>query len=182
MLYAIAFSGKIGSGKSSISQLMAKNFNFQRVSFGDYVRKIATERNIEHSRFNLQNLGESLMSENPNQFCRNVLNQVSAASDKPLIIDGIRHKISLDEIKTIIYPNKIFHIHIEVREEVRLERIIQRQDVNPNEIEMIDAHPSEKQVTLLFSEIADLVINSENDIEQNLEIIEEWLRINVSTN
>ncbi len=175
MFFIIAFSGKIGSGKSSISKLIAEKFNFQRVSFGDYVRKIATERDIEHTRINLQNLGEFLLAENSYQFCLNVLNQASTNNSIFLVVDGIRHQIALDEIKKIVHPNDVFHVHLEINEEIRLERINKRQSTSTNDIIKIDNHPSEIQVTSVLSKMADIVLNTDDTEENLIEVLSLWL-------
>jgi dephospho-CoA kinase len=179
MFSVIAFSGKIGSGKSSISGLIAEEFNFNKVSFGDYVRKIAMERGIEHTRINLQDLGESLLANNPTQFCLNVLNQASSDCEF-VIVDGIRHKIVLEEIRKIIHPNKLIHVHLQISEEIRIKRIYERQEITPEEVQSIDNHPSEKQVTSVLVKLADKVIDGGKDIKDIITDLSEWLKLRVS--
>ncbi len=176
MFSVIAFSGKIGSGKSSISKLIAEEFHFNRVSFGDYVRKVATEGGIEHTRINLQDLGEALLANNPTQFCLNVLNEASLVS-KYVVVDGIRHRIVLEEIKKIIHPNRLIHLHLHVSEDRRIERVYDRQSTSPDEIRSFDTHPSETQVSSVLIDLADKIIDADKGIEYVVAEIVEWLNL-----
>lgn len=170
MISVIAFSGKIGSGKSSISKLISESIDFQWVSFGEYVRKIATEKGIEPSRINLQDLGESLIRNNSYQFCLNVLNQ-APASGKPLVVDGIRHKIALDEIKQIISPNTLFHIHLEVEDNLRKKRLSETRQLDNEEITINDSHVSESEASMSLSNIADIIIDVKSNISDTVDVI-----------
>jgi dephospho-CoA kinase len=46
----VGFSGRIASGKSAISKALAADIGCRRVSFGDYVRKVAAERGLAPTR------------------------------------------------------------------------------------------------------------------------------------
>lgn len=170
MISVIAFSGKIGSGKSSISKSIAEIIDFQWVSFGGYVRKIATEKDIEPSRINLQDLGESLIRDNSYQFCLNVLNQ-APVSGKPLVVDGIRHKIALDDIKQIIYPNTLFHIHLEVEDNLRKKRLSETRQIDAEEIIINDSHVSEAEASIVLPNIADIIIYVKSNIRDTIDVI-----------
>jgi cytidylate kinase len=70
---AVAFAGRLGAGKSSLSTVLAANMKWKRVSFGDFVRSVAAARGIEPSRQVLQDIGAELESLDTLTFCRNVL-------------------------------------------------------------------------------------------------------------
>lgn len=71
----VGFAGKMGSGKTTISSLTAQTLGWARVGFGDYVRSVARQRGLDASRGTLQALGESLLADGSEGFCRDVLAQ-----------------------------------------------------------------------------------------------------------
>ena len=65
----ICFSGRIGSGKSSVTKALANALHWRRASFGDYVRaRVAEQGGDPASREDLQNLGQALVEANPEAF------------------------------------------------------------------------------------------------------------------
>lgn len=164
MSYILIFSGKVGSGKSSISQIIADKFKFQWLSFGNYVRIKATQEGIEHTRINLQDLGEKLLKEDIKQFCNNVLNQVDWGVE-PLVIDGLRHDTILQELRSIIYPNKIFHVHLNITDDIRSQRLLKTRLIEIKDINAIDSHQNEIQVMANLGDTADIIINADNEID-----------------
>ena len=70
---ALGFSGKIGSGKTTISEYVANLLSWPKVSFGDYVREIARQQKTDLSRSALQTIGASLVEQDCEGFCRSVL-------------------------------------------------------------------------------------------------------------
>src|SRR3569833_1687057 len=91
MIGVIGISGKIGSGKTTLAEFTAQRFQVPYVSFGNYVRHVAKERGIVENRENLQNLGQDLINEDIDQFCRKVLYFDGWDGKSSLILDGIRH-------------------------------------------------------------------------------------------
>ena len=109
----LGFSGPIASGKTTISMKLAKHLGCPRVSFGDYVRKVASERGLDVlSRDVLQNVGESLIREGWKKFCSSVLEQVKWEPGGTLVVDGVRHKEALTNLKELTAPSKMFLIYV----------------------------------------------------------------------
>src|ERR1700730_2880620 len=72
----VAFSGPIGAGKSTISQKVADTLHWPRVSFGDYIKKIAQENGEDpENRAVLQRLGQALVLADVDDLVNQVLNQ-----------------------------------------------------------------------------------------------------------
>ena len=57
MKAAIVICGRIGSGKSTVSAMLASDLSIQVVSFGDYVRQMARRGGRPDTRSALQNFG-----------------------------------------------------------------------------------------------------------------------------
>ena len=53
----VAFAGRIGAGKSSVSAAFAADLGWKFASFGAFVRKSASERGMDLSRESLQAIG-----------------------------------------------------------------------------------------------------------------------------
>ena len=88
----ICFSGRIASGKTSITQTLSTALGWPRAGFGDYLRtRIAREGGVPNSREALQDLGQSLVDADPDGFCREVLKSGNFERGGYLLLDGIRH-------------------------------------------------------------------------------------------
>ena len=48
----ITISGNLGSGKSTVSNMLSKNFNYDIVAIGDLVRSIASKKGMTINQFN----------------------------------------------------------------------------------------------------------------------------------
>jgi dephospho-CoA kinase len=82
----VGFAGSIASGKSTLSIEVASSLEWQRVSFGDYVRTVAQSQGLGDSREMLQAVGASLINQGMEQFCKAVL--YSARSLTVLLREG----------------------------------------------------------------------------------------------
>jgi len=102
----LAFSGGIGSGKSTLSSGVAEALEWPRVSFGRYVRAVALDRGLDaESREVLQEVGESLITAGWVPFCRAVLTQADWRPERSLVVDGIRHVEALQTLRALAAPS-----------------------------------------------------------------------------
>lgn len=170
----LAFSGKIASGKTTISREVAHILNWPWVSFGDFIRSVARERGLEESREVLQELGEKFVKEEQEWLCQKVLSQEKWAPGGSLIIDGIRHIEILNKLKTLVYPSELFLITIHLDEEIRIERL-QKHGISLRNIELTGKHSTEQQNDLLI-QTADLLLDGSKEIEDLLNIIITWIQ------
>ena len=108
----IGFSGKIGSGKTTLSMAVAKALNWPHASFGNYVREVVRQRGIEESRKVLQEIGASLV-ENPDEFCHSLLEQSGWKPGQHLIVDGVRHAKIVDALHRATEPSRVFLVFVE---------------------------------------------------------------------
>src|SRR5690349_9905815 len=104
----IAFSGLPQTGKTTLARLLARELQCKFVSFGDFVRREALNRGILNAtRQDLQNLGQSLVTENVREFCRNVLRTVNFSPGEQVVLDGVRHQKVLEVISEISHRQPI---------------------------------------------------------------------------
>src|SRR5262249_10188002 len=120
----LALSGKIGSGKTTLSQELADALGWRRASFGEYVRAYAKSQGLdEKSRDVLQAVGQSLVEKDVVDFCRSVLAHFGWTSGEPLVIDGVRHAAVVDALRQIVAPLDLRVVFVDINEKTRLKRI-----------------------------------------------------------
>lgn len=164
----IGFSGKIGSGKTTVSSSLAKMLNWSRMSFGDYVRATARQRGLAESREVLQRLGESLLATDAEGFCRAALAQADWKSGQPLIIDGVRHTLVVEILRRLVKPMRFMLVHIAVDETLRESRLLALGETNQSSLRQIEKHSTEKDVSLSLQYMADLTVHSSLPVEETL--------------
>lgn len=171
----IAFSGKVGSGKTTLSIQLAHILEWNWISFSNFIRKVAKENNLGEDRRTLQDLGAHLLEQDLESFCINVLNQIEW-QNTPFIIDGVRHIEVLEFLKKTVEPTPFLHIHIAIDRRSQIERLGQRMSES-NSIEFIEEHSTESQIQQILPESADLILNSAQPIDQLIEDILKFLSL-----
>jgi len=170
----LAFAGKIGSGKSTLSKSVAEDLHFLYASFGNYVRKLAIDKGIAVTRPNLQDLGEQMVREDVHAFSLAVLKEAGWCPGASIVLDGIRHIEAINAIRTIVYPDVFKLIYIEIRDdEIRELRVSIREE----NLSTVDQHPTEKQImNNSLTNAADLVVNAEEPIYTSQNKIKDFLK------
>lgn len=172
----VAFSGAIKSGKSSLARAVAITLSCPCVSFGDQVRSEVRARGLAESREILQQVGESLVSQHLTEFCEDTLAQArSWAPPQPLVIEGIRHAEALSELRMLVNPVRLFHVHIMLGQPTRSARAAKSGGTLSNRW---DAHSTERQVHTDLPRIADLVVDGELATNVQVDRIVAWLSQN----
>jgi len=172
----LAFSGSIGSGKSTLSLSVAKALNWPYVSFGNYVRTVALLRGLGESREVLQEVGESLIQEGWEQFCKSVLAQAPWAPGEPLVVDGIRHVEAVEMLRLLVVPSELLLIHITLNDLTRKARLNKRSPADYAKMERIEDHSTEVQVKRRLPEIANLKVSGERSIDDIIHEILIWVQ------
>ena len=162
----------MGAGKSTIARALSERFGIPRVSFGDYVREVARARNLQESRPALQELGESLVREDPDRFARAVLSKVDFTSGA--VIDGIRHIEILEAITKVVFPLLIVLVYVECDEQIRIRRLVER-GMKVEEIRAADRHSTEMQVAGPLRARAVLEVRGDSDAAQAVDKVSEWM-------
>jgi len=157
----ISLSGKIGSGKSSLSSQISELTGMPKVSFGDYVRYLAKKTGRDPGdRSTLQDIGEELVSGDIVGFCWAVLGQSVHPIENGRVIDGVRHVAVLNCLRSIILPSQLIHFHIEVDSAVLEQRLKIRGEEKINL-----SHSTEVDVVERLSQNADYVLDGSRTIE-----------------
>ena len=177
MTTSLAFSGKIGAGKTEISKILAARIGAQWCSFGTVIKRVADERKIELSRVALQTLGEQLACERPHELCRMLMEQVHGKDcSNGLMIDGLRHKHILDLLRTMLSPGKVLSVYITVPESLRIERLRLRRDSAADQLDLLDEHPMERISVQKLASEADYLLENDNDLESSIRALAKWLQ------
>jgi len=167
---AFAFSGAIGSGKTTLSLALSEKISCSYASFGGYIRMLAMDNGYKDpSREQLQQIGEYLVNTDTVNFCEAVLHSAGWQKGENLVIDGVRHLEVLRTLHRILIPQRLVLIYVEVEDHKRVERIKSR---GLEIISSLDSkHSTEVQVPAKLKNIADLIVDSSDPVESNIELI-----------
>jgi dephospho-CoA kinase len=158
----IGFSGRIASGKSAISKALAADIGCQRVSFGDYVRKVAAERGLGSTREVLQSLGEELETADVSRFCRAVIDLAEWQSGSSLVIDGIRHVHVLESLRSLVEPTPLILVFVEADDSLRTSRLAERGEGEDVRLGSVESHSTERDVLEGLPQLADIRLSAED--------------------
>jgi dephospho-CoA kinase len=171
----LAFSGSIGSGKTSVSKLIASALGYGWNGFGSTVKRIAAERSIPIKREALQFLGADLIAKAPEAFCTRVVDEARQAKDTPVVIDGLRHAHIRDLLRGLSAPRKLLCIYVDVADDIRFKRLAERDGLSALEIQTIEGHSTEIEVNKDVRRFADFVVANNNELPQTVHAILAWL-------
>lgn len=119
MKLVIGISGTITSGKGTVARIL-KDQGLHLITLSEIIRDELHKMNMEPTRKNLQDTGNSLRKEFGGQILAQRALQKYKSYESPLIIDGIRN---LDEIN-FLKKNSTFHlIGVDAPFEMRWERL-----------------------------------------------------------
>ena len=117
----IGVAGTLCSGKGTVAQYL-KEKDFEIISLSDILREEARLNNIELTRENLQNLGNTIREKHGNGALAILALEKLKAKDK-IVIESIRNLGEVEELR----KNKNFHlIGIDAPREIRVERLLKR--------------------------------------------------------
>jgi cytidylate kinase len=159
----VAFSGPIGAGKSTISQKVADTLHWPRVSFGDYIKKIAQENGEDpENRAVLQRLGQALVLADVDDLVNQVLNQRewrNAKGEGNLVVDGLRHAEVRHALVQKIRPNLLKHVFVTIDEDTRQQRVREEDHIEPRILMRYDQDITEAQIPRVLREYKDIEVS-----------------------
>jgi cytidylate kinase len=159
----IAFSGPIGAGKSTISQKVSELLSWPRVSFGEYVQKVARENGQDPAdRAVLQRLGQALVLADVDGFVDEVLKGKAwrdAKGQGNLVVDGLRHAEVRHALVQKIRPNILKHVYVTVDEDTRQQRVLEEDRVEPRLLMRYDQDITEAQIPRIIREYKDIEVS-----------------------
>jgi cytidylate kinase len=157
----VAFAGRIGAGKSSVSAAFAADLGWKFASFGAFVRKTATERGMDSSRESLQAIGAELEANDAATFCRAVLNDAGWNAGESAVVEGIRHVRIWETLKDLVAPQPVFLVYLEAPEDLRRARLQERGAQEAHYLERAETHSTERDVIAELPQLANLVLSTE---------------------
>lgn len=156
----VCFSGRIGSGKSSVIGALSNALKWQRAGFGDYLRRRITEQGGDaSSRQALQDLGQSLVESDPDAFCLAVLQFGKYREGASLLVDGIRHVDIYRRIVRLTAPACVRLIHLEADDTQIAGRVAARAHGSAD-LPRAEGHPVEAELAQSLPSIADVIIDA----------------------
>ena len=172
----IAFAGQRGSGKTTISEGVAKVLNWQRASFGEYLRAAAKRQGVDaDATENLQELGASL-AKDPDRFCDAVLTFSKWEAGEPLIVEGVRHGSILESLRRKVAPLEVRLVYLDIGEAERVKRLSLREFSTQERIDAVEKHSTESQVKRILSDAADFHVSTEESTDLVVGKIVEWIQ------
>ena len=158
----VCVSGRVGVGKSFVSDALAKEFGSRVLSFGDFVRAVARCAGSSDSRDSLVTIGQSWIDRDCEGFVAAALSFVGWRLGEGLVIDGLRHRCVRSALEAKAVGQPFFHVHVRAPTSVRSSRIRRRGE--HREVAALDCDATERDVSTL-AELADLIIDGESRIE-----------------
>jgi dephospho-CoA kinase len=156
----VCFSGRIGSGKSSVTEALQQALGWKRAGFGDYLRQLIAESGGDpNSRKVLQDLGQSLVESEPDAFCGAVLASGRFRQGEPFLLDGIRHVNIYRLIGKLVAPSQVRLIHLEVDDAHVRDRVAERPD-GTADLARAERHRVEADLSQSLPHIADVVLDA----------------------
>jgi dephospho-CoA kinase len=161
----VGVSGPIASGKTAVAICLADALEAPVASFGSYVRSEAGRRQLPADRPSLQELGETLIEEMGwERFCLAVLDHGGVERGaSAAVIDGIRHVAALERLEHLAAPAPFHLVFLDVPASVRATRF-EVGGVSPEDLAMIEDHPTELQVGAALRDRAAVVVSGSDSI------------------
>jgi hypothetical protein len=161
----ICFSGRMTSGKTSVTAALAQRLGWRRAAFGEYVRaQLARQGGDSAPRETLQNLGQSLVDADPEGFVRAVLASAGFIPGDNLLIDGVRHVDIQTLIGKLVHPSRAYLIHLAV-DDVHAYARSEGRPQGRAEIVHAEAHRVESDLKQALPKRADQVIDATASLE-----------------
>ncbi|MDE2851193.1 MAG: hypothetical protein OXP74_11330 [Acidobacteriota bacterium] len=175
----VCFSGKIGSGKTSISRSVARWLECGRASFGGYLRDEITLRGGDpNCRKSLQDLGLSRITQDAESFCRDVLAAGGFVRGEDFVLDGVRHVAVVPHLVRIGSPSQVRLIFLEAAGELRSVRVGERSEGDWADFDRATRHLVEADMDAGLPAVADAIVDSslrEQDVfRECVGLIQRW--------
>jgi dephospho-CoA kinase len=123
MKLVIGLVGRIGSGKTAVSEYLQEKYGAREHRFSQILMDILDRLYLPHERANLQNLGKNLRAELGENVIVNAFRQdLERDTSEILIVDGIRYE---NEVELLKEKNGVL-LFVTASPEARYERAVKR--------------------------------------------------------
>jgi dephospho-CoA kinase len=169
----IVMVGKIASGKSTISKILAEKLKISYLSIGEFFREELRKRKVQASRQNLQKLGKELfLKYGVERILGEILKKVKIVNNA-CIIDGIRYPEAIKILKDI-YESKCITIFLDYPATTRKRRYLKEKRIGTKEWKLIDNAFTESHI-LAIKDSADLIISQKGSPKKIADSIERYI-------
>ncbi len=169
----IGLTGYMGAGKGTLANMLKKK-GFKYISLSNAIRNEATDRDIEHTRENLQGIGNEMREKfGGGVFAEKIKQIIESDTYDQWVIDGIRNPA---EVRILDGLSNFHLVGIDVDKDILVNRIINRNragdSISKEEILLkIDKEsgknePIHGQQVKKCLEIVDYLILNNGDIEE----------------
>lgn len=161
-------SGKIGSGKTTIGEMMANEIGGIHGSVSDFLKNELKKQGITTpTREQLQEFGATYIENGWVEFASRTVKYIGRKKELPLVIDGVRHINFFNAIKMICWPAPVYEIVLQANDATL------QQHISIRGSEVFDSkHRAEGNLEELLA-IADIAI--EIDGKEKKEVLKEIL-------
>ena len=173
----ICVSGKIATGKTTVSRELSRHFGYQIVSFGDIMRAYLNGLGVEPTREAMHAQSHRIVTEIGNFRAMDWFIDNSSDIDWQgnLIVDGCRHPETYKRLQELF--DSCFLIHCSCCAPTQIKRIQERDKLSITQINKIVAHPVEEDLDRHFIVIADIVKREDDQpeivVKQLISLLEE---------
>lgn len=123
----LLLSGPLSVGKTSVARVLTDEFQFRRISSGDYLRGILAKRKLPETRQELQDLGDMLDRETDFSWLIDPVarNEIAQAPDQTSwYVDAVRKPQQVAHFRGA-FP-QVLHVHLTANEDVLAARFAVR--------------------------------------------------------
>ncbi len=173
----IGLTGRIGSGKTTLSAYIQEKYNFQKLSFVDKILiPELRKRKKTVNRKNLQQVGrEFYLKYGDIEFTNLLLEGIDLA--EKWIIDDIRYPLAVNYIRNR-FLNNFWLIGIKTNTQIRFQRILARGEegrISCQDFLKMDSAPTEQQIEKVLSQ-ADYFIENNGPVAELYQQCDKLLR------
>jgi len=121
----IGITGKIGSGKDSVSRYLVKEYGFKSISIGDLVRSEAKKKNVILTRINLSRISKKFTDKfGLDYWSECAVKKIKRMNGDKFVINGIRRFEDYEKISKSFNSFKFYMV--DVKPKTRFERMKKR--------------------------------------------------------
>ena len=143
-------AGPAGSGKTTVAEMLVRDYGFARVSLGGICREEARRRGLPEDRTTLQAMGDLLRGSEPARLAI-LAWELARRAPGPVVIDGVRLRAEAEWLSA----RGALGVRVSAPDPVRAARLLRRDGATG-----VPPHPTESEAETLS---ADLQLQTSDD-------------------
>jgi dephospho-CoA kinase len=168
MKTVIGLAGKMGSGKTAVSDHLHKKHGAKQMRFSQILLDVLTRLHLPGSRENLQKLGYALRTAVGESVIVDAFKKdLAAEKAQVLVVDGVRYPNEVDLVRS--FPGSVL-LYLDAPQKVRYERCVKRGEKGEANISFEEFVAAENRATEShldeIKDLADYCIGNEGPREE----------------